>query len=98
MMALLENIERTAFLGEEFLTWLWFRSETGPRIKLAGLGQISVEMGQPLVLRGSEDQDAVQVSIRGERASVSHEARAALRQNKKLYKCKVTIKKAQLSH
>jgi len=91
-MGLLESIERTVFLGEEFLTWLWYRAETEPRIELGQLGAVAVELGDALALRGSEDQDAIQVSLKGERAGASQEARAALREGKKLWKCKIRFK------
>lgn len=97
-MGLLESIEQTAFLGEEFLTWLWFRSETAPKIGLGEpRGEVKIEMGDPLVLRGSEDQDATQVTVRGERAAASAEARAALLEGKKLWKCKVIFKQGELA-
>ena len=33
-MGLLELIEQKSFLGREFLTWIWFRSESDARIDL----------------------------------------------------------------
>ncbi|MCX7047186.1 MAG: hypothetical protein NTX50_17070 [Candidatus Sumerlaeota bacterium] len=95
-MGLLEEIERTAFLGEEFLTWLWFRSETSPRLTLPKIGDVKIEVGEPIAMRGSEDQDASQITIKGERAGASAEAHAALREGKKLYKCRVVIKQGEL--
>ena len=95
-MGLLEDIERTVFLGEEFLTWLWFRSETSARITLPKIGDIKIEVNEPMALRGSEDQDAIQLTIKGERAGASAEAHAALREGKKLYKCRAIIKQGDL--
>jgi recombination associated protein RdgC len=93
LMALLENIERTVFLGEEFLMWLWFRSETDPQVDLSEpLVAVRVEMGDSLTLRGPEEADAALVSVRGERAAASSEARAAAREGKKLCKCKARFR------
>jgi hypothetical protein len=95
-MGLFESIEQTAFLGEEYLTWLWFRGETDPEIDLGKLGKIAVELGETLVLRGEEDQDTVQVTLKGDRAGASAEARAALREGKRLFKCKFRFKQGDL--
>lgn len=96
-MGLLESIEGATFLGEEFLTWLWFRSETAPDIDLGDLGAVTVELGDPLTLRGGESDDAVQVGLKGERASASAEARAALREGKKLCKCRLRLKRDEIA-
>ena len=91
-MGLLESIEQTAFLGEEFLTWLWYRSETADSLDLGALGSIAVETGDSLILRGGDEQDAIQVSLKGELASASAEARAALREGKRVWKAKFRLR------
>mgnify|MGYP000657530064 CR=1 FL=1 len=96
-MGLLESIERTVFLGEEFLTWLWYRSENNPNLDLAKLGQIQIQIAQPLTLRGDEGADATLVTLKGDRAGASAEARAALREGKKLWKCRAIFKQGDLA-
>ncbi len=90
-MGYLEDIERTRFLGEEFLTWLWFRSETEPELDLGERGKVRLDIGDPMVLRGQDDHDATLVTIKGERASISAEALESLRAGKKLAKCKLLV-------
>ncbi len=92
-MALLEDIERTIFLGEEFLTWLWFRSQTEGAFDLPGGDPVRIEMSDPLVFRGAEDQDAQQVTLKGERSAQSPEAFAALRAGKRLVKCRIVLRR-----
>ena len=92
-MALLEDIERTIFLGEEFLTWLWFRSQTEDAFDLPGGEAVRIEMADPMVFRGGEEQDARQVTLKGERSAQSPEAFAALRAGKRLVKCRIVLRR-----
>lgn len=80
-MSLLESIASKAFLGEEFLTWLLWRSET--RNGLVGLGDLEVHFASPLALRATFG-DAEEVTLRGEAPAAAPELFAALAQGKLL--------------
>jgi hypothetical protein len=90
-MALLDMIQQKAFLGSEFLTWLWYRSEQED-------GSIEIEPGQPceisfekdLVL-ASEAGQAVASSLKGESPSLAPEAVAALMAGKKVKRARVSL-------
>lgn len=83
-MGMLEQITRGAFLGEEFLTWLWFLSETErDPIAIPKVGACKIAMGQEIVL-GDEGGDAQTVVLRGDLPSASAEAREALATGKRL--------------
>ena len=77
-MALLDLIEQKSFLGPEFLTWLWHRSETtgGPIDLGEKLGSVEVEFENTLTLE-AEHGEAVLQTLRGEMPGLSGEAGAA---------------------
>ena len=96
-MALLEQITRSAFLGEEFLTWLWHLSETAhDPFKVPKVGSCQIAMGQDMIL-GNGSADAQTVVLRGEMPSASPEARQALAAGKRLRRAKfyLTIENVQ---
>jgi len=91
-MGLLEEIARKTFLGEEFLTWLWYLSETaGGPIEVRGCGSCRIAMGQEMVLGNAEGGDVQTVVLRGEMPSASAEAREALGAGKKLKRAKIYL-------
>jgi len=88
-MGVLEQIARGAFLGEEFLTWLWYLSETQREpIAIARVGACEIAMGQEIIL-GEEGGDAQTVVLRGDMPSASAEAREALAAGKRLRRAKM---------
>lgn len=88
--ALLEN---TAFLGEEFGTWLWYRCEgLDGEFDLGALGRISVMVADDLVLVGpDEDGGAAVITLRHGAPAYSAEAKAALSVGKKVKRIKLAI-------
>ena len=69
------------FLGYEFLTWLWFMTETqGGRVPLADGASASVALGERVVL--SRQDDGKERVICTTQAGALDEARTALRQGK----------------
>lgn len=78
-MGLLEQIESKAFLGEEFLTWLMWRSET--RNGLIGVEDIEVHLGGAVVLTAAFGE-AEEVGLKGDHPAESAEMRTALREGK----------------
>lgn len=88
-MGTLEQIARGAFLGEEFLTWLWYMSETRTDpLDVPKVGAVQVAMGQELIL-GDEGGDAQTVVLRGEMPSASSEARECLATGKRVRRAKI---------
>jgi len=87
-MGLLEQIARGAFLGEEFLTWLWYLSETAREpIAIPRVGACQIVLGQEMIL-GDEGGNAQTVVLRGDMPSASTEAREALASGKRLRRAK----------
>jgi hypothetical protein len=82
-MALLERIESKSFLGEEFLTWLLWRSET--RNGLIGDGDVEVHFGSPITL-SAPFGDAEEVALKGDNVPAARELFAALGEGKLLAK------------
>ena len=82
-MDLLEQINRTAFLGAEFLTWLWYRTEaSGARFHIPDQEvPFEVWFDDRLVV-GSTRVNAQENFFKGGHPSSSLEARTALRLGK----------------
>lgn len=78
-MSLLEQIESKAFLGEEFLTWLLWRSET--RSAMIGVGDIEVHFGGTILL-AAPFGEAEEVTLKGDSPAEAPELLATLRQGK----------------
>ncbi len=69
------------FLGQEFLTWLWFVSEEDAPVALGDGRQAEVFVGERLVLSPAQGQEGTRVSVAGREASLA-EAREALKRGK----------------
>lgn len=82
-MDLLDRIHRTAFLGPEFLTWLWYESEQREGVfDLGGeLGEIELWFDDKLVV-SSPSVNAQENFFKGGHPTTSLEARTALRLGK----------------
>ena len=90
-MGLLEQVTRGAFVGEEFLTWLWYLSEAKrDPIAIPKIGAVQIAMGQEMIL-GEESGDAQTVVLRGDMPSASAEAREALASGKRLRRAKIYL-------
>ena len=89
-MGVLELIQQKSFLGKEFLTWLWFRAERGPRFELKGGRFCEIEMMAPIVL-SAQYGDARSSALRGDSPATSPEARTALLEGKKLERARIKI-------
>lgn len=87
-MGAIELIQQKAFIGREFLTWLWFRSETDPVVDLSGSRSVEVEILGPLLLEANFG-DARSSGLKGESAGLSAEAGTALREGKKLRRARL---------
>ncbi len=82
-MDLLSKMNQVAFLGPEFLTWLWFRTETGGEsFSLEGMDEpMEVWFDDRLVV-GSTLVNAQENHFKGGHPPTSLEARSALRLGK----------------
>ncbi len=90
-MALLENIHHTAFLGAEFLTWLWFCSEQDPEMHLGDdIEPFEIYFDDRLVV-GSPTINAQENLFKGGHPTSSLEAKTALRLGKLAHEAKVRI-------
>ena len=80
-MDVLALLNEKFFLGQEFLTWLWYVSEREGVVELPDGRQVEVMLGDKLVLGPAQGQEGTRVSVRGREASLA-EARQALRRGK----------------
>ncbi len=95
-MDLVDRLATTAFLGKEFLTWLWFKTDLQE-------GLITIPDGGPaaeiwfcdrIVLSGA-GQGAEKVAVKTEDPSTCPECRSALAQGKKVETARIRIVRAQ---
>lgn len=77
--------------GAEFLTWLWFMAEACGGMKKIGGKDTAIIIEGPLQFSFQSDEGKRRVTIEGESALVSAEAKSALMSGKKLSACKVTF-------
>lgn len=95
-MDMIERLEPTAFLGREFLTWLWFQSDTQSGLVEPADGGSAVEVWfvDRLTLSGG-GQGSSRVVVRSEEPGASWEARTALRAGKKVEQACLRIVREQ---
>ncbi|MFP3866552.1 MAG: hypothetical protein ACLFUU_00115 [Desulfobacteraceae bacterium] len=84
-MDIVERLLNYRFLGREFLTWLWFKSEENPdgTVHLAGQKPLSLEVGEKLRLEVGEGEYYQSLAVQGSHSD-HQEARLGLRQGKTL--------------
>ncbi|GAB4141465.1 MAG: hypothetical protein Fur0037_08330 [Planctomycetota bacterium] len=79
------------FLGEEFLTWIWFWCETeGGEFVLPGGRAVGVMLDDLLIFEAADDGQTEQTLRRGLPTRTA-EARTALRQGRRLGKARLVI-------
>ena len=77
-MDLVDLITEKRFLGQEFLTWLWYKSEErGGSVEVPGRGDVTVAFEKHMLLESGEGQDQEKVICRGLQTELK-EARAGL--------------------
>ena len=83
-------------LGQEFLTWLWFRSETGNVFRMETPERrgepFTVAMEQRIVVRGGEGENQETATVVGS-FSPLREARLGLLTGKQVVRCLVRLEK-----
>ena len=94
-MNLIDSINQTRFLGKEFLTWLWYRSELqGGAFTLQGENNATLWFDDKIVLELAFDNVREVNTIRGENPTGTEEAKAALRMGKKVAAAKLGMSMA----
>jgi len=90
-MDLVDLIEEKRFLGQEFLTWLWFKSEErGGSINLPDSGDIQVIFEQHMLLEYGEGESHEKVICQGQQAELK-EAKTGLAMGKKLEQARIRL-------
>ena len=94
-MDLVDVIAEKKFIGQEFLTWLWWKSEErGGSISLPGQGDISVVFEKHMLLEYGEGQSNEKVICRGLQTELK-EARTGMAMGKKLEQARIRIEHSE---
>jgi recombination associated protein RdgC len=97
-MDLVDIIREKSFIGREFLTWLWYKSDrSGGRIELSGGRTIEVFFLDKMTLDLSESDSPQSVTIKGEQSEL-REGVAALKEGKKIEEARIRIKVLDNEH
>ena len=84
-------------LGQEFLTWLWFRSETQPLGFVSKEGQpFTISLEQRIVVQGGEGELLETASVSGSLSQL-REVRLGLQTGKKVTRALVRFEKEDLA-
>ena len=92
-MDLLDKVNQTRFMGKEWLTWLWYRSDRQEGLfRPDGVGEpFELWFDDKLVLDASIENVKEVNSIRGESPTETAEAKAALSMGKKVAEAKLRV-------
>jgi hypothetical protein len=82
------------YLGPEFLTWLWWRSESEPAFRHLDGTEVFVHFDEHLEFRG-ERSAARRTVLRAGMPAASMEARAALRSGKSLTAARILLARGE---
>ena len=80
-------------LGQEFLTWLWFRSETSGSFRTERYGEFAVSMEQRIVVQGGAGELIETASVSGAMSEL-REARLGLTTGKKVTRALIRLEQA----
>jgi hypothetical protein len=89
-MDLLNRINNTRFLGREFLTWLWYRSEKSEGLFERDGEQIEVWFDAKLVLEAQGDIKEQNV-VKSENPTETEEARTSLQTGKQVTEARLRV-------
>lgn len=96
-MSLATSDSTDAILGQEFLTWLWYRSDTAPGAFTDVHGQpFAVSMEQRIVVAGGEGEARETASVSGS-LSPLREARFGLGTGKKVTRALIRLEKDDMA-
>ncbi|MDR1398095.1 MAG: recombination-associated protein RdgC [Desulfarculales bacterium] len=90
-------IQEKSTLGQEFLTWLWWMSESGEIFKLPDKCQLNLTLGERLSLSPLFGHEGSRVGVAGKDQRMA-EAREALRQGKLLDRLRLGISIGDLEY
>jgi recombination associated protein RdgC len=94
-MDFLDILREKAFLGREFVTWLWFKSEqTGGRIDVPGAETLEVFFLDRMTLDLSDMDTPQTVTLKGEQSEL-REGMAALKEGKKIEEARISIRTSE---
>jgi len=90
---LVDLIAEKRFVGQEFLTWLWWKSEErGGSIEILGYGDIAVAFEKHMLLEYGEGESSEKLICSGLQTELQ-EARTGLQVGKKLEQARIKISK-----
>jgi len=90
-MQLLEKVKETEFLGNEFLVWLWFRSETGRGLfDLGDKGSAELWLDGKITLQSETERGVETITCASETPNMK-EARCALAEDKKIIRAAIKL-------
>ncbi len=90
-MDLYDLIEKTRFLGREFIVWLWWKSDRFEgKLELLGQGPYEVWLDDQITLE-AEGEQVERSQLRGAAPATTPEAMEALRQGKVPTKARISI-------
>ncbi len=90
-MDLVDLIQEKSFLGQEFLAWLWFKSEErGGNIDVPGAGDVLVVFEKHMLLEFGEGEASEKIICRGLQTELK-EARAGLMMGKKPEQARIRL-------
>lgn len=90
-MDLVDLIVEKRFLGQEFLTWLWWKSEErGGSVELVGVGDIIVVFEMHMLLEAGEGETNEKIICSGLQSELQ-EARTGLKMGKKLEQARLKV-------
>jgi len=88
---LIDLIAEKRFLGQEFLTWLWWKSEErGGSVEIPGYGDIALAFEKHMLLEYGEGESSEKLICSGLQAELQ-EARTGLQVGKKLEQARIKI-------
>ena len=90
-MQILEKVRETEFLGNEFLLWLWFRSETNRGLfDLGDKGSAELWFDGKITLQTETERGMETITCTGETPNMK-EARFALAEDKKITRAAIKL-------
>jgi hypothetical protein len=94
-MDLVDIISEKRFLGQEFLTWLWYKSEErGGSILLPGSGDIQLVFEKHMLLESGAGESLEKLICRGLQTELQ-EARTGLLMGKKLEQARIYLARGE---
>ena len=90
-MDLVDLIQEKRFLGQEFLAWLWYKSEErGGVVDVPGIGDVLVVFEKHMLLEFGEGEASEKVICRGLQTELQ-EPRTGLMMGKKLEQARIHL-------